>query len=327
MKNSSEITTVLQSLVEQQRQFVNSFFDQIDLQQIEQVVHACMECKGLIVLTGVGKSGIIAEKIAMTLTSTGSRALYLPAANFLHGDIGGMTKDDLVFMLSKSGETRESLELIPHIRRKGSKIITIISELHSSLAKKGDLAIYLPVEKELCSYDLAPTTSTSVQLLFGDLIAMALMREKGFTLEQFAENHPAGAIGKKITLFASDLMKTGGELPLCSPDDKLVDMIVELSNKRCGCLLVISPDQTLLGIFTDGDLRRALQIHGPAVLERKMGELMTKSTIFVEPDDLAYQALKKMQSVRFVTVAPVLENQKVVGLIRMHDIVHKGIET
>jgi len=327
LKNSSEITTVLQSLVEQQRQFVNSFFDQIDLEQIEQVVHACLKCQGLIVLTGVGKSGIIAEKIAMTLTSSGTRAIYLPAANFLHGDIGAVTKDDLILMLSKSGETRELLELIPHIRRKGSKIITVISDQDSRLAKKGDLTIYLPVEKELCSYDLAPTTSTSVQLLFGDLLAMALMREKGFTLEQFAENHPAGAIGKKITLFASDLMKTGDELPLCGPEDKLVDMIVELSNKRCGCLLVISSDQTLMGIFTDGDLRRALQSYGPAALEKKMGELMTKSTIFVEPDDLAYEALKKMQSVRFVTVAPVIENQKVVGLIRMHDIVHKGIET
>lgn len=327
MKNSSEITTLLQSLIEQQRQFVNYFFDQIDLQQIEQVIEACLGCKGLIVLTGVGKSGIIAEKIAMTLTSTGSRAIYLPAANFLHGDIGAVTKDDLLLMLSKSGETRELLELIPHIRRKGTKIVTAISDPSSLLAKKGDLTIYLPLEKELCSYDLAPTTSTSVQLLFGDLLAMALMRDKGFTLEQFAENHPAGSIGKKITLSVSDLMKKGEDLPTCGPDAKLVDVIVELSNKRCGCLLIISPDHTLMGIFTDGDLRRALQKHGAMVLERKMGELMTKSTIFVQPDDLAYQALKTMQSVRLVTVAPVIENQKVVGLIRMHDIVHKGIET
>lgn len=326
MKISSEITGILQSLAEQQRQFINFFFDYLDLEQIEKVLHACLDCKGLIILTGVGKSGIIAEKIAMTLTSTGSRALYLPAANFLHGDIGGMTRDDVILMLSKSGETSELLELIPYVRRKGSKIVTIISDRNSRLAKKGDLTVYLPVEKELCSFDLAPTTSTSVQLLFGDLLAMALMREKGFTLEEFAENHPAGAIGKKITLFVSDLMKTGDELPICGPDEKLVNMIVELSNKRCGCLLIVSQDQTLLGIFTDGDLRRALQEHGAMVLERKMGELMTKSAIFVEPDDLAYQAVKKMQSQRFVMIAPVLEKNKVVGLIRMHDIVQKGID-
>lgn len=326
MKISSEITTVLQSLADQQRQFINFFFDHLDLEQIEKVVDACLQCQGLIILTGVGKSGIIAEKIAMTLTSTGSRALYLPAANFLHGDIGALTSQDVVLMLSKSGETKELIELIPHVRRKGSKIITIISDLNSPLSKKGDLAIHLPVEKELCTFDLAPTTSTSVQLLFGDLLAMALMKEKGFTLEHFAENHPAGSIGKKITLFVSDLMKTGDELPLCSPKDRLVDIIVELSNKRCGCLLITAADQTLLGIFTDGDLRRALQAQGALVLERKMEELMTKSAITVEPDDLAYQALQKMQSERFVLVAPVVENNKIVGLIRMHDIVHKGIE-
>ncbi|MBS0629885.1 MAG: KpsF/GutQ family sugar-phosphate isomerase [Verrucomicrobia bacterium] len=320
------MTTVLQSLAEQQRQFVNFFFDNLDLEQIEKAVQACLECQGLIVLTGVGKSGIIAEKIAMTLTSTGSRALYLPAANFLHGDIGAVTSQDLIFMLSKSGETQELLELIPHVRRKKCKIVTVVSDQESRLSKKGDLSIYLPVEKELCSFDIAPTTSTSVQLLFGDLLAMALMREKGFTLEQFAENHPAGSIGKKITLFVSDLMKIGNELPLCKPEDRLVDVIVELSNKRCGCLLVTSPDQSFLGIFTDGDLRRALQAHGTLVLERKMGDLMTKSAITVEPDDLAYQALQKMQSERFVMIAPVIENNKVVGLIRMHDIIHKGIE-
>lgn len=319
-------TAVLQGLSEQQRQYLNFFFDQLDLAQVEKVMQACLDCEGLIILTGVGKSGIIAEKIAMTLTSTGSRALYLPAANFLHGDIGGITPKDIVLMLSKSGETQELLELLPHIRRKKSKIVAIVSDPKSRLASKADLTVDLPVEKELCSFDLAPTTSTSVQLLFGDLLAMALMREKGFTLEQFAENHPAGAIGKKITLFVSDLMKVGKDLPLCGPDDRLVNVIVELSNKRCGCLLIVSPDQTLLGIFTDGDLRRALQEHGAMVLERKMKDLMTRSLIAVEPDDLAYQAVQKMQSDRFVMVAPVIEKNKLVGLIRMHDIVHKGIE-
>ena len=318
-------TAILQSLAEQQRQYINYFFNHLEFEQIEKVIQSCQKCKGLIVLTGVGKSGIISEKIAMTLTSTGSRAIYLPAGNFLHGDIGGLTKDDVVLMLSKSGETEELLELIPHVRRKGSTIIAVISDRESRLAKEANLTVFLPVEKELCSFDLAPTTSTSVQLLFGDLLAVALMREKGFTLEEFAENHPAGSIGKKITLFVRDLMKTKDEIPLCRPEDKLVDVIVELSNKKCGCLLVADSDRTLLGIFTDGDLRRALQEKGAMVLEKKMDELMTSSAIFVQPNDLAHKALQIMQTKRFVTVAPVLEQRKVVGLIRMHDIVHEGI--
>jgi len=316
----------LQNLVDQQRQFVNYFFDNLDLQQVEKIVDACLQCQGLIIFTGVGKSGIIAEKTATSLTSTGSRAIYVPAANFLHGDIGVVTSQDLIFMLSKSGETEELLDLIPHIRRKNSTIITAVSEEQSRLANEGDISIYLPVEKELCTFDLAPTTSTSVQLLFGDLLAMSLMREKGFALEQFAENHPAGAIGMKIALYVSDLMKVGDQLPLCRAEDRLVDVIVELSNKRHGCLLITGEDQTLLGIFTDGDLRRALQTEGASVMEKKMQDLMTKSAITVQPDDLAHEALKKMQAERFVLVAPVLENQKIVGLIRMHDIVHKGIK-
>lgn len=318
-------TLVLQDLLEQQRQYVNYFFDHLDELQAEKALQACLECQGILVLTGVGKSGIIAEKIAMTLISVGTRALFLPAMNFLHGDIGVIGKEDLVLMLSKSGESQELLELIPYIRQKGSKILALLSEDESRLARSADLFVRLPVEKELCPFDLAPTTSTAVQLLFGDVLAMSLMREKKFSLAQYAKNHPSGLIGRQITLHVRDVMKKGEELPLSRPEDRLVDVIVELSNKKCGCLLVISKEEELLGIFTDGDLRRALQSSGADVMHKTMQELMNRSAIAVFADDLALHAMKKMQEKRYVMMAPVVEGKKVVGLIRMHDIIQKGL--
>jgi len=316
----------IQELVDQQRQFINYFFDHLSLNQVEQALQVCLKCQGLLILTGVGKSGIIAEKVAMTMISTGTRALYLPAANFLHGDIGGITKDDVVIMFSKSGQTQELLALLPHMRRKKCKLISVISNLHSPLAAQGDCLVYLPVEKELCAFDLAPTTSTAAQLLFGDLLSIGLMKEKGFSLEEYAHNHPAGSIGKQLTLHVHDLMKTGLSLPLCLPDNRLVDVIVELSNKRCGCLLVVNEAQELLGIFTDGDLRRALQSRGGAAMDSSLGELMTLNPITVSPEDLAYEAIRKMQGTHYVMVAPVVKNKKVVGVIRMHDIIHEGLK-
>lgn len=319
-------TLGLQELLQQQRQYVNHFFEHLHLPRVEEVLEACLQCRGFLVLTGVGKSGIIAEKIAMTLISLGTRALFLPSINFLHGDIGALSPEDIVLMLSKSGETRELLELVPYIRDRGTKIISLVSEGESRLAKASDLFVELPVEKELCPFDLAPTTSTTVQLLFGDLLAIALMQEKKFGLEAYASNHPAGAIGKRITLRVEELMKKGNELPLCHLEDRLIDLLVELTNKRLGCLLVVGHDEQLKGIFTDGDLRRALQQSGGEVLNQKMKDLMHTNPIQVAPQDLLYDAVKKMQGARYVMMAPVTDQGRVVGLIHMHDIVQAGIK-
>lgn len=319
-------TSLIQSLFSQQKQYIDSFFKYLDLDEVEKVLALCMQCKGLIVLTGVGKSGIIAEKIAMTLISTGSRALYLPAFNFLHGDIGAVGRDDVVLMLSKSGQTKELVELVPQLKKRGSLVIAAISDGESPLSRLADSKVVLPVEKELCPFDLAPTISTAVQLLFGDLLSIALMKEKGFSIEEFAGNHPSGAIGQKVECFVGDLMKSGEDLPICRGEDRLVDVIVELSNKRCGCLLVLSEEERLLGIFTDGDLRRALQLEGALVLEKTMQELMSKDPIVMNPKELAHSAMQKMQEKKYVMMAPVVEEDRVVGLIRMHDIIHKEID-
>src|ERR1700722_4214539 len=200
------LSELLPELLKEQRRHIGHYFDQLDLKEVDKVVQECLRTKGLIIFTGVGKSGIIAEKIAMTMISTGTKALYLPPTNFLHGDIGILSENDLFVIMSRSGETEELLNLVPFAKRRGARLLAVVSNPHARLANQCDLSIYLPFEKELCPFDLAPTTSTAVQLLFGDLLAVALMRAKGFALSAYALNHPSGAIGKKMTVRVEDLM-------------------------------------------------------------------------------------------------------------------------
>ncbi len=318
---------MLTELFNDQRKHLEFFFDHLDAQQAEAVFNLCANIKGFLVLTGVGKSGLVAEKIAMTLVSTGTKALYLPSLNFLHGDIGIVSSDDCVIVLSKSGETEELLSLVPYIRKKGAKLIALVSSSNSRLAQQADVALSLPVEKELCPFDLAPTISTEVQLLFGDVLTMALMRHKGFSLASYGENHPSGAIGKKATIKIGQIMIQGEALPLCRPNQKLLEVLTEFSAKRLGCLLVVDGQGKFQGIYTDGDLRRSLQAFGSDVMQKTIEELMTRSPISTQSDVLAWDALKLMQKdpKRWIMVLPVVEEEKVVGLVRMHDIIHTGI--
>jgi arabinose-5-phosphate isomerase len=290
---------MLKDLFREQKESIDTFFADIDIAQAEEFFELCLQCRGLIICTGIGKSGIIAEKIAATMTSTGTKALYLPPINFLHGDIGILSNEDILLVLSKSGETEEL----------------------------SDFTMLLPLKKELCPYDLAPTTSTEIQLIFGDILAVALMQAKSFSLGDYAQTHPLGTIGKKTTLTVNDLMLQDDQLPLCGEQDRLVDVLVELSNKKCGCLFIVDSKRHLKGIFTDGDLRRALQSHGSAVLEKPVGNFMTRSPTVLKHGLLAWDALKMMQHdpKKWVMVCPVLEGNKIVGVLRMHDIIQAGL--
>jgi arabinose-5-phosphate isomerase len=321
-------SNVLKELFEKERAYLNDFFDHIDLRAVDAVLDSLIECKGLIVLAGIGKSGLVAKKIAVTMTSTGSRAIFLSPTNALHGDLGILKPEDVFVILSKSGESDELLNLIPFVRNKKIKIIGIISQPGSRLAKAVDQALILPAERELCPFDMAPTTSTTIQTIVGDIIAIALMRHKGFTVSEFAASHPAGRLGKRITMKVSDLMLKGDAVPLCGPKDRLVDTLVELSNKQCGCVIVIDEAKKLLGIFTDGDLRRSLQSRGGKALEDKMSDLMIRSPRTIGPHVLAWDAMKFMESdqKRPIMVLPVVsEDNTVIGIIKMHDIVQSGI--
>lgn len=318
---------MLKTLLNQQKEHLSDFIDNLDIPGAEAFLKHFLDCKGVLFFTGIGKSGLVAEKIAVTMTSTGSRALFLSPINALHGDLGIITDKDLVVMISKSGESDELMQLVPSIRNKQAKILSIVNNGNSRVSKASDYSITLPLKKELCPFDTVPTTSTMTQMLFGDALAIAMMMHKQFSLDAFAQNHPAGRIGKRIILKVSDLMLRGTALPLCKPKDKLVDTLVELSNKKCGCILVVDDDNHMLGIFTDGDLRRALQKNGSKCLDQPMEELMITSPRSIRPDQLAWDAMKVMENdpKHPITVLPVIDNGKAVGLIKLHDIVQSGL--
>lgn len=319
---------MLKELLDNEKKYLNYFFDHIDMEALEDVFSILKSRPGMIVLTGIGKSGLVAKKIAATMTSTNTRAIYLSPINALHGDLGIITERDVFVFLSKSGESDELLNLIPSLRNKGVKLIAVVSKPESRLAKACDNALILPVEKELCPFNMAPTTSAIVQMIFGDLMAIGLMREKNVSIEDYALNHPAGSIGRKITMKVRDLMISDEQIPRCSKENSLAEILVELSNKRCGAVLVTNEAHELLGIFTDGDLRRTLQEEGARAMERKVEEIMTKNPRTISPDTLATEAVRVMENsfVNEVTVLPVLnEKKQVIGLIKLHDIIQTGI--
>lgn len=318
---------MLKELFQEQKKHIEHFFDHIDLVATEKLVQAMLNCSGVVIFSGIGKSGLVGKKIAVTMTSTGTKSLYLSPGNALHGDIGIVSNKDLFIFLSKSGESDELLNLIPFLRNRGVQIGALISDPKSRLAQSCDYPVLLPLARELCPFGLAPTTSSAIQLIFGDILAVAIMRHKNFQMDQYRLNHPAGRIGRRMILKVKDLMLTSKEIPFCRPNDKLVDVLVELSNKRCGCLLVVDEQHRLLGIFTDGDLRRALLKYGPDALHLFVEKLMTMEPRFTLPDTLAYEAMQKMEENQNkpITVLPVLQEGKVLGLIKLHDILQSGI--
>ena len=319
---------LLKELIEKEKESIHAFFDHLKLDALDKVLQALLKCKGMIISTGVGKSGIIAKKIAFSMTSTGSRALFLSPTNALHGDFGIVHPGDVCLIFSKSGESDELLQLVPYMRNKKAQTIAIVTNPNSRLAKACDLSLSLPFKQELCPFDLAPTISTVTQMIIGDILTISLMRLKNFTMDDYAMNHPAGSIGKRMTMQVKDLMITDTQVPICSPDEKLVNTLVELSNKQCGCLLIVEKDLSLKGIFTDGDLRRSLQDHGANALQQEIEQLMTPSPKWITSEELAWNAMKVMEENQNhpITVLPVLEEgKKVVGIIKMHDIIQSGL--
>lgn len=319
---------MLTELFGSHRECLDYFFDHIDVEVSETILQTFLKCTGTIFFSGIGKSALVAKKIAMTMVSTGTRALYLSAQDALHGDLGIVSDRDLFVLLSKSGESDELLNLVPYIRNKGATLIGIVSSPHCRLAKACHLSICLPLQKELCPFDLAPTTSAAIQLIFGDVLTIAMMRQKNFSMNDYALNHPAGRIGKRISLRVKDLMITGLRLPSCNPHVPILSVLGELSSKGCGCVVVTNDSQELCGIFTDGDLRRSLQNHGVQALEMSIQDLMTRAPRTIGPDVLAWEAMQSMEANQnqAITTMPVVDpDRKVLGLIKMHDILQSGL--
>ena len=275
------------------------------------------------IVSGIGKSGTIGRKFAATLASTGTPSLFLHAAEGSHGDLGMVTKNDVVFIISSSGETDEVKLLIPPIKRLGAKIICLTSKKNSFLAKHSDIVLYVPVKKEACPMNLAPTTSTTTFLAICDAIAVAVLSNRKFTKSDFALFHPAGTLGKRLILKVEDLMHTGKEIPLVKEDETLQNVIIEMSEKRLGVTGVVNDKKKLVGVITDGDLRRLFQREkNPWHLKAK--DIMTKNPKIIKPDELLVSALSKMENYK-ITSLFVLKNRKIQGIIHIHDIINSGI--
>lgn len=284
-------------------------------------VEKIITSSGRVVLTGIGKSANIALKIVSTLNSTGTPAIFMHAADAVHGDLGIVLEDDIVICLSKSGETPEIKVLVPLLKNRKNLLIALVGNVNSYLAKQADYILDTTVEKEACPNNLAPTASTTAQLVMGDALAMALLSCRGFTAEDFARFHPGGSLGKRMYLKVSDLY-VNNEKPMVDPDAGLKTVIIEISSKRLGAAAVVDAG-TMLGIITDGDLRRMLE-ENKDIAGLKATDIMTADPRFIKEDELVVNALELMRENK-ITQLPVLKNGKYVGMIHMHDIIKEGI--
>ena len=286
-----------------------------------------LECSGRTVITGMGKSGIIGRKMAATFASTGTPSFYLHPAEGIHGDLGMVTVDDVVIALSNSGETGEILNILPSLRRIGAKIIAMVGNANSTLAKNADVVLDVGVEKEACPLGLAPTSSTTAALAYGDAIALALLQKRNFTASQFAVFHPGGSLGRKLLLTVGNIMHKGNENPLVTADTTVQEALFVITDKGLGAVSVVDEEGKMLGVLTDGDIRRGLS-KGVDFLQRSVADLMTKAPKYITADKLAAQALHLMESnqPKPITVLPVLdENKVVIGLLHMTDLVRQGV--
>ena len=294
--------------------------------QFEDAVRMLQACQGKVILMGVGKSGLIANKIAATMVSTGTPAVFLHGSEGMHGDIGIVAKDDIVIAVGKSGESEELLVLLPFIRKIGARIISITAKLESALARGSDLVLITPIEEEACPLNMAPTCSTTAALVLGDAIAMALMKLRDFQPDDFALFHPGGQLGKRLLLMVRDCMRQGEANPVIDLSQSIQTMLCEMTSKRAGAVSVIDDQSRLLGIITDFDIRRILE-QEKDFFSMTVTEVMNEKPTFIYDDEKAVNALEFMEKrEKPISVLPVLDRQeKVVGMIHLHDLIARGL--
>lgn len=292
----------------------------------EEAVRWIFDCRGQVVVTGVGKSGVIAQKIAATMVSTGTPAVFLHGADGLHGGIGIIKKDDIVLAVGKSGESEELLAMLPVARKIGARVISITAQPRSSMVRHSDLVLHTPIEEEACPLNMAPTCSTTVALVVGDALAVTLMKLRGFRSDDFAVNHPGGQLGKRLLLTVGDLMRFGEDNPVVHVAKDVRFMLTEMTRQRAGAVSIIEDEHLLLGLVTDYDVRRALEAQKD-VFALAIQDIMNAAPEFVYEDDNAYAALEKMEKrTKPISVLPVLNREtQVVGMIHLHDLIARGL--
>ena len=300
--------------IKQLNQYINADF--------EKAIDAIASCKGRIIVSGIGKSAIIAQKIVATLNSTGTASTFMHAADAIHGDLGMIQQDDIVMIISKSGESPEIRVLVPLIKHFGNILIAMAGNNQSFLVKQSDIFLNTTVSQEACPNNLAPTSSTTAQLVMGDAIAVVLMEMKGFGTDDFAKFHPGGALGKKLYLRVSDLY-IHNESPKVNEDASIKEVIVEISAKRLGATAVVNAKDEMLGIITDGDLRRMLEKETTSA-SLKAKDIMTAKAKSINADELAVEALDMMRK-HDITQLVVVRDKKYLGIIHLHDLIREGL--
>ncbi len=300
--------------IENLASFINNDF--------ELCVREIYSAKGRVVITGVGKSAIIANKIVATLNSTGTPAIFMHAADAIHGDLGMVQRDDIVVCISKSGNTPEIKVLVPLLKRRGSKLVALVSNTNSYLTEQADFVLNATIAEEACPHNLAPTTSTTAHMALGDALAVCLLELRNFSSRDFAEFHPGGSLGKQLYLKVSDIY-THNLVPMVSPEAPLREVILEITSKRLGCTAVVDGNKNLLGIITDGDLRRMLQ-KDIALEDLRATDIMTAEPRRIDKDEFAVKALQIMQQ-NSITQLVVMDGEKMAGFVHLHDLLKEGI--
>ncbi len=324
--NISEIDQIIKNgreVVRKEAQAIAELEKRID-ENFAKAVDLIYQCKGRVIITGMGKSGIVGRKIAATLTSTGTAALFLHPAEGMHGDLGIVHKDDVLICISKSGNTHELFQIVPLIKRIGVPIISLTGNRRSRLAERSDVVLDASVEQEACSNNLAPTSSTTVALVLGDALAVALLEKRNFKSQDFALLHPGGSLGKKLTMKIDDIMFTSDRIPIVSVEMKLEEVIFEITSKRFGSTCVVDKNKRLVGIITDGDLRRLLE-RTKDIWQLKAADVMTKNPKTIKTGIMAADALNMMTDYSIMQVVIVDDKNVPQGIIHLHDILEAGI--
>lgn len=302
---------------------ISSLIKRVD-KNFEKAVRLILACKGKVVVTGMGKPGFIGEKISATLSSTGTPSLSLHPADAIHGDLGRVTKEDVIIAISNSGETEEILRLLPTLKKIGAKLIAMTGNMRSTLAKYSDVVLNVGVKREACPFNLAPTASTTATLAFGDALAIALLDKRGFKKEDFAFYHPGGALGKRLLLKVEDIMRKGKANPIVKGEMKVKGVLLKITEARAGSASVVDKKGTLIGIFTDGDLRRHLETDA-ALSSRQVKNVMTKNPITISKEMLAADAFRILREKKIDEIPVVDKSKRPIGLVDVQDLLKAGL--
>jgi arabinose-5-phosphate isomerase len=322
--NDSKLQQLARAVIDTEAKAITDLSDRIGPEFLK-ACHFMYDCKGRIVVLGMGKSGHIGDKIAATLASTGSPAFFVHPGEASHGDMGMITRDDVVMALSNSGETSELLTILPLIKRLGVPLIALTGNVKSTLARSADAHLDVSVEKEACPLGLAPTSSTTAALVMGDALAISLLEHRGFTADDFALSHPGGALGRRLLLHVEDIMHTGENIPLISITANLSEALLEMTKKGLGMTGIIDAEGKMIGIFTDGDLRRVLD-HGEVnAHETNIADVMTRNCKTARPHQLAVETLRMMEKFKINSLLVVDNDNKPVGAMNMHDLLRAGV--